>query len=387
MDDSMIFTTFYHINDYDETGYAALPRLIATSYPVVLWAPSGRLLSKCYNEKICSISPEQFIKLVEDGHIHIIGREEWLTDKHFRNQQKWPYAAWLDGFDDRILAILRERENAPLNKRSVRIVERADGWEWAEDYLQRNSDKLMEAVPKLIREKKVPRGVVDKALRALDQGDEREAVKTVLRDLRNHVRAITLAEAKVPFFSRSDAEFFRLMEVQGTFTELIKGDMVISSDMGRALIDLVDRLTSPEHVINLSGFIGTNLHRELASWFSRATDVAHNRLPEEFKQSLEERLWEYAGKGQLSERLTRRLRQGILLFAPEVETEADELIVWLAREVIDPDDTLGCSGIDVGGIPVDSHVLSDAGMPTNDEQQYHPLLANSSSFSMTGAAV
>ncbi len=92
MDEDMIFTTFFHINDYDEAGYAALPRLIATSYPVVLWAPSGWLLGKCYYDRSnsCSISPEQFIKLVEDCHIHIIGREEWLTDKSYRNLQKWP---------------------------------------------------------------------------------------------------------------------------------------------------------------------------------------------------------------------------------------------------------------------------------------------------------
>lgn len=385
MDDSMIFTTFFHINDYDEAGYAALPRLIATSYPVVLWAPSGWLLGKCYYDRSnsCSISPEQFIKLVEDCHIHIIGREEWLTDKSFRNKQKWPYAAWLDGFDDRLLAILRERESAPLHQRSVRIVEKEDGWDWAKD---RMSDRVVETVTQLIRERKVPRGVMDKSLRELEQGNEREAVKVVLRDLRNHVRAITLAEAKVPFFSRGDAEFFRLMEAEGTLPEIIKKEMVVSSDMGRAIIDLIDRLTSTEHVTNLAGFIGTDLHRELASWFSRATDVAHNLLPQDFKQTLADRLLEHASRGKLSERLTKRLRQGIPLFAPEVETEADEVITWLAREAIDPDDTLGSSGIDVNDLPVGNHILSDAGMPTvGDEQLSYSHLTNSSSTPLAAA--
>jgi hypothetical protein len=379
MDDNMIFTTFYHINDYDEAGYAALPRLIATSYPVVLWAPSGWLLGKCYYDRnnACSISPEQFINLVEEGHIHIIGREEWLTDKNYRNRQRWRYAEWLDGFDDRILAILRERESAPLSQRPVRIVEKADGEEWAEKYLNSKPESFVETVTRLIKEKKVPQGVIDKSRRALEEENERKAVKVVLGDLRNHVRAITLAEAKVPFFSHDDAEFFHLMETEGTLTDIIKKDMVISSEMGRAIIDLVEQLSSPARVSSLAGFIGTDLHRELALWFSRATDVAHNVLPKDFKRTLGERLKEHAAKGQLSERLTRQVRQGIPLFAPEVEAEADEVITWLARQAIDPDDIVGSTDIDVRDVPVGRRVLSDAGMKSIGEQNpFHSHLAN-----------
>src|SRR5436305_2052772 len=91
MDDSLIFPTFYHINDYDEDGYASLPQLIATSYPLVLWSPSGRLLESCYNDRNnpCSISPEQFVKLVEAGHIHIIARAWWF-DRAIRDKYPWP---------------------------------------------------------------------------------------------------------------------------------------------------------------------------------------------------------------------------------------------------------------------------------------------------------
>src|SRR5712691_10286848 len=104
IDDSMIFPTFFHINDYDEAGYAALPRLIAISYPLVSWAQSGQLLEKCYHDEKneCSISPEQFIKLIEECHIQIIGREEWFN-KDDRNRHPWSGAHWHDGFDDRVL--------------------------------------------------------------------------------------------------------------------------------------------------------------------------------------------------------------------------------------------------------------------------------------------
>ncbi len=378
-----IFPTFFHINDYDEAGYAILPRLIAISYPLVLWAPSGQLLEKCYHDKenACSISPEQFIKLIEECHVQIIGREEWFN-KNERSKHPWPGAYWLDGFDDRIQAILRERRDAPLEQQSVRIVEREDGPTWAENYLNSKPSKVLNTITQLIKEQKVPEGVRQMSLRFLEQEKEREAVKTVLRDLRNHVRAITLARAKVPFFSNNDADFFRRIEAEGTIPE-IKKEMVISVEMGQAIIELVDRLTKPERVTGLEGFIGTSLHQELASWFSRATDEAHNILPKDFKQFLDERLWEHASKGRLSERLTRRLREGTPLFAPEVET--DEIVTWLVREWLDPDDVLGSSGVNVGAVPAVSGLLKAAGMriSSGDQKPSYPHLSNSPSMQLT----
>jgi hypothetical protein len=222
-DESMIFPTFFHINDYDAAGYAALPRLIAISYPLVIWAPSGLLLEKCYYDKqnACSISPKQFIELIEECHVQIIGREEWF-DKDARNKHRWAGAHWHDGFDDSILAILRERRDAPPEQQSVRIVEKEDGPDWAENYLKSKPSRVLNTITQLIREQKVPEGVRQKSLGFLEQGNEREAVQTVLRDLRNHVRAITLARAKVPFVSDKDADFFRLIEAEGTTPEIKK---------------------------------------------------------------------------------------------------------------------------------------------------------------------
>ena len=153
--------------------------------------------------------------------------------------------------------------------------------------------------------------------------------------------------------------------------------------MGRAIIELVDRLTNPEHITSLEGFIGTSLHQELASWFNRATDEAQNILPKDFKQFLEERLWEHASKGRLSERMTRRLRENIPLFAPELET--DEVITWLVREWLDPDDALGISGVNVDAVLAVSGLLQDAGMriSSGDQQSSYPVLSNASSLSLT----
>ncbi|WP_220204582.1 hypothetical protein [Reticulibacter mediterranei] len=374
LDSAMAFTTFYHINDYTEAGYANLPRYVATSYPLVLWAPSGLLLERCYKDEsnACSISPDQFIKLVEANYIQVIGREEWF-DKSWRNDHRWKDAHWLDGFDDRLVAIMRERENAPLSSRSVRIVEKEDGPAWADEYLADKSSSVVAIILNLIQEKKVPQGVQEKASGFLEKGNHREAVKIVLRDLRNHVRAKELAEAKVPFLSQKDADFFRLIEAEGKIRE-VRRELVVSVEMGRAIIELVERLTQPEHVISLDGFLGTNLHHELSSWFSQATDLASTFLPQDFRSSLQKLLEEYAAKGRLSESLTRRLRGQSPLFAPVVDTDA--LIVWLIRQVIDPDDILETSNIYVDEIPIGNGILQRAGMGNAVGRQEFPHLSS-----------
>lgn len=369
---NQIFPTFFHINDYDKAGYADLPRYIATSYPLVLWAPSGHLLERSYRDPLnaCDVSPEQFIKLVQDNHIQIIGRENWF-DKNWRNKHRWSGAHWLDGFDDALLGILREREREPLSSRSVRFVEDEDGDKWAKEYLDQKQSGIIDVVVRLINARKVPEGVIAKASDALTKGDRRQAVAHVLRDLRNHVQAKNLAGAKVFLLSQNDADFFRLIEAEGSIVD-VKKELVVSADMGRAIISMVERLSQPEHVISLDSFAGSSLHQELASWFNQATDVANTFLPKDFNTFLKEQLLKDATEGRLSESLTRRLRQHCPLFAPVDKVESDDFLTWLIHEVIDPDDTLGTSATSIGDVPVISGISRDVELVhANDEYSAH----------------
>lgn len=374
--DEMLFTTFYHINDYNEQGFANLPSYIASSYPIVLWSPSGRLLTRCYKDGICPITPEQFLQLVEAGYIHIIGREWWF-EKSKRLNYPWPDGVWLDGFDDRITAILRERERSPEHERSVRIVEEQDGPAWAENYIHSKDASIITIIERLIREHRVPQGVEEKASRKLQEGNRVEAVKMVLRDLRNHVKSKSLAKAKVPFLSQKDADFFRLMETEGNLAN-IDHKIVVSAEMGRAIEELVDRLAQPEQVPDLTNFLGSSLHRELVGFFSRATDDAMSTLGKDLAEYLQARLYEYALIGRLSSQLRERVIHGTPLFAPETGT--DDAMLLLIGQIFDSGNRLGISTIDVDFVPIGNGFSRDVEMVEEDDMRpYWPHLSKRTS--------
>ncbi len=371
--ETVVFPTFFHINDYDERGYALLASHIATSYPLVLWAPSGVMLEEYHQSKICPISPEQFLRFIEVGYIHVIARDWWFDkdERNRRSENGWRGLKWLDGFDDALDQIRLERENASPFECSVRIVPPQKGPEWAKKYVDEKGQQVIERVADLIRQKKVPEGVLQKALRELTKESEKAAVEMVLRDLKNHVEAKNDAQAKVFFLSQNDADFFRLIEAEGSIP--VAEDIVISADMGRAIETLVERLQNPEHVHDLQGFVGSTLHRELASWFGQAVDAAHMFLPVDYSQKLQDRLFADAARGKLSRRLTQALRQKTLFSTPTVR--AEQLIALFAKEIMDRDNRLGISGISVETVSIGSGFSRDIELvPPEDERPFWPCL-------------
>ena len=67
------------------------------------------------------------------------------------------------------------------------------------------------------------------------------------------------------------------MEAEGNLAN-IDHKIAASAEMGRAIEELIERLAQPEQVPDLKTFLGSNLHRELVSFFSRATDDAMSTL-------------------------------------------------------------------------------------------------------------
>jgi len=380
----MIFPTFYHINEYNEIGYEALPKLLAVSYPLVLWAPSGWQLDQYYHAGICPIPREQFIKLVEANHIHIIGRKWWFDkverekriERAKREKRNWEVIQWIDGFDDRIEAICREREATSTEECSVRVVKDEGGWDWAENYLARDDYRVIDTVEDLITVGKVPKGAVEKSRELLQEGNKREAVKWVLRDAYNHIEAKNLAGAKVPFVFQNDVDFFRLIEAKGTIPE-IKKEMVVSAEIGRVIVEqLADRITQPEHVASLNEFVGSNLHRELASWFSQATELANNVLPQNYAQSLEDLLLRHAAIGKLSKRVVERLTQRLRLHDPNAgEIEIDEVITSFMSETMDSEGKIGISTVIVDDIPIKGGISKEIKAAKEDDT-FWPLLSS-----------
>lgn len=185
---------FLHVDEFGEHGMAYLPHLACLSDPLVVWGPSPRLLEATPG----FISPRDLLSLVDrsDAPVRIIGRENWLLDKQFRNSHPWPLAAWVEDFDGVLKRLALEDQSKPIPGRRVIVAEPEEGYAKADEILDSpNGEKVAKQLRRLYNAQRLPVGILDKARRARAK---RESVpRTILRDVYNHARAIGSAHALV----------------------------------------------------------------------------------------------------------------------------------------------------------------------------------------------
>ena len=129
---------FMHIDEYGNDGFAQLPQFICVSNPVVLWAPSARLLESANMAGATDLTWKDIIRLIdlEDAPVRVIGREHWF-DRHWRDKQPWSGAHWVRTYDDTLAKFAEEDRRLALEHRRVIIADREAGQEKAKDLLGR----------------------------------------------------------------------------------------------------------------------------------------------------------------------------------------------------------------------------------------------------------
>lgn len=268
MDDSDLFRTFCHISDYGEAGYANLHRLIATSSPLVLWAPSSTLL----RSPGCRVTEKSFVKHVEAGRIRIIGRREWLLDKRFRDSHPWSGGAWNTAVDDAIRAMALNDENEPAGRRRVTICPDEQGLALATEYVERHPDvieTLHAALTAPEASHDLPIGLVQHALR---YDEPRELAINVLRPAYNHAEAIDRSGARAPFLLLpKESRFHELMSTlqPAPDTTVRRTDAATLADLTAQVVDLVrhmERLQGSR--ATLDSFVKGEGHALLTKWLS-----------------------------------------------------------------------------------------------------------------------
>ncbi|GAA4954135.1 hypothetical protein [Actinoplanes utahensis] len=206
-----MFRTFCHISEYGEAGYANLHRLVAGSRPLVLWAPSSVML-----RAHSSIAIEEFLVLLREGLIRIMGRERWLLDRSYRNRraETWAVAAWDDEIDGEIHRLyINELHVADPNARTVIVAEEEPGRDWAERTLSRDAG-LIGFWQRVLARPDVADCIPGGTLEAIQREnmDPEVATLRILRDARNHGQAVRDAAADVPFLlSRADSRFLEIL--------------------------------------------------------------------------------------------------------------------------------------------------------------------------------
>lgn len=322
------FTTFNHINDYGEQGYAALEREIASSHPLVLWAPSMALLEQCYNNPAneCSISPERFIRYVENGYVRVIGRQWWLFEKEKREKRAETFqpAIWTR-YDDQLLAIARNDANLPDGEARVRNVEDEEGFGWARRVIEEERRKsgvnsktqppLVRDIVEMIRRGQVPTGTAEQAMR---QPTPEQQALHVLRDVKNHTDAYHQADGEGFIMAPEDSRFLQLLEKNRNFgttpaTARMKPELenqVRSAKVEEAILGLLERLSYQGRRPSFDQFIESEAHRALVFFTSQMHGQAKSVKLKALDRYVRERLFE-----QIQHGMPRRTRwsQGMML--------------------------------------------------------------------------
>ncbi|GAB4086425.1 hypothetical protein GCM10028784_30550 [Myceligenerans cantabricum] len=205
-----IFRTFCHISDYGEAGYENLHRMLAASAPLVLWSPSSVQIES----SACRLAPREFINLVEAGAIRVIGREDWILSRPFRNNHRWAGARWVPEIDEALKSIATNDQLLPVHGRRVALAENEQGSAWADRHLEKNpilTDQIYSAITAPGATSHFPPGVTEKALAAAE--DATSVVRRVVRDAYNHDAAIALSGTRTPFLlTPREARFHQLLE-------------------------------------------------------------------------------------------------------------------------------------------------------------------------------
>ncbi|UGT63987.1 hypothetical protein [Nocardia asteroides] len=338
--DKEYFRTFCHINEYEDAGYKNLHRMVATSWPLVLWAPSSMKIAS----SVCKLSPKQFVGLVDQGLIRIIGREEWITDKVKRNRyaaEKWSYAGWVPEIDDAILRIYREDEGEPEAKRRVAAVGAEGGRGWAETYAQSNPDIVDDLWGKLTgatRRIDFPVGVLEKVERA--EGDRLQAVTWILRDAYNHDAALADSFTRTPFMlAPRESRFQTLMENIRTRTGIVFPTLPTSyssnlmpEDLAELTAEIVRilRLLERDGNPKLNKFVKGEGHYLIATWMSLLIRDLHSLDPRSAREKVLGKLQAEFENNTLEERWVDILTSsptiaGVLGLAADMPPELDAI--------------------------------------------------------------
>ncbi|GLZ34363.1 hypothetical protein Lesp02_65500 [Lentzea sp. NBRC 105346] len=291
------FRTFCHISDYGSDGYANLHRLIATSSPLVLWAPSSQLL----HDPRCRITPEAFVRYVERGAVRIIGRENWLLDKEFRDEHRWPGARWDHTVDAAIRSIALHDQSLPPSRRRVTIAPDEQGLTRATEHVEQHPEvieSLREALTTGANE--LPLGVVQHASRYLS--DPRDLAINILRPAYNHLDAIAMSETRAPFFlSRKESRFHELLSTlqePGPAAPPKHHDAEVLADLTVQVLDLMrhlDRLRES----SLDGFVDGEGHELLTRWLSAVCEDVSRLPPDSVRGAVVRRLRDEFDRGRL----------------------------------------------------------------------------------------
>lgn len=365
------FSTFCHISQFGESGYRALPRMLAMSRPVNLWAPSSIVL----RTDACGLSPRTFLKYVESGEIRILGREEWILHPQLRGSERWPNTVWDPEIDGEIRRLFHEDSAKPVGERRVVVAPPENGYEFADRYLIENPGQVARWERVLrsgARRSLIPGGTLEAALR--DIGDPELAVRRILRDAYNHGQAFAYSGTDAPILpTLTHRNFLRILSRApgqsapsldpGRMRDQPMSDKYLSlklSNVAGQLLTILQELDvhsrNRGRTDSLDDFIRGDGRRELMQWMAQVCDILKQVKPSTVDRLILE---------QLRSDLTNSRFLGIL---EQISTRADEptvgvvgILATIVGLVTDPVGPAALMGLAASAYPVGKGLMRELG--------------------------
>lgn len=298
-------STFCHISEYGEQGYESLLRMMAVSRPLNVWAPVGVELSK----PTSALTAEQFVRFVEEGHIRVIAREPWLTDRGFRDGHIWEGARWTPALDDALLGIYRNDQSEPdPARRRVVAAPPEDGSAWAAERLEENPAEIDRWYRIARSPDAASRLFVGTYQAAGLAGDDPYRVAlAILRNARNHGMAVHQSGAEYPVLLRkAEADFIDLVagarpDGGGPHAEQaarrLDRDARVTEHLADVTVQLVELLGRLDPARSPAEFIGSEGHRLLVAWMAEVADWIKRYDPNDIDRLISEELYADLTKG------------------------------------------------------------------------------------------
>lgn len=111
------------------------------------------------------------------------------------------------------------QQSLPKEQQSVILAPEEDGWAWATRLLQEEPERI-DPIWKRIETERVP--IVSLGRIQQYKGDKEKSVLQVLRDARNHMKAISDLNVDLPFLlHENEGDFFRFLEKSGSGTSCL----------------------------------------------------------------------------------------------------------------------------------------------------------------------
>lgn len=269
----IVFPTFCHVSEFGRRGYERLDTMISMSLPLTLWAPSLKLAS---HYSTGQIDADSLVRLVDRGAVRIAGREDWIKNgiKRRDRAKEWEGADWTEQ-DSRIERIAAADEGIRQETaRRVQIVADEDGYDRADAFLQVRPDAIPK-ISRMIQNGKIPDGSRERIER--NQLTGYKAAREVLRDARNHGRAIADTASKVPFLSLEYGNFIDLVnECDDPIVYESERRLRSTKEFAKKTLNLLDDLGAFGQP-NLEKFAGSAAHHELANWIGEMAEIVQDR--------------------------------------------------------------------------------------------------------------